>query len=63
MVRGKHAPAVTRRAQARLGIILTLPVAVLVVVFFVFPMASALYYSVVDFDEDSADAVSVALER
>jgi raffinose/stachyose/melibiose transport system permease protein len=50
MARGYHAPAVTRRAQARLGFVLTLPVAVLVGVFFVFPMLSALYYSVVDFD-------------
>ncbi len=40
----------TRRAQARLGILLTLPVIALVVVFFVFPMISALYFSVVDFD-------------
>lgn len=43
-------PRVTRRAQARLGILLTLPVAVLVVVFFLFPMLSALYFAVVDFD-------------
>lgn len=40
----------TRRAQARLGILLTLPVAVLVVIFFLFPMVSALYFAVVDFD-------------
>lgn len=40
----------TRRAQARLGILLTLPVLALVVVFFAFPMISALYFSVVDFD-------------
>lgn len=50
MARGNHAPAVTRRAQARLGLLLSLPVAILVVVFFLFPMISALYYSVVDFD-------------
>lgn len=43
-------PRVTRRAQARLGILLTLPVTALVVVFFLFPMISALYFSVVDFD-------------
>ncbi len=43
-------PRVTRRAQARLGILLTLPVAALVLVFFLFPMVSALYFSVVDFD-------------
>jgi len=43
-------PRVTRRAQARLGILLTLPVAALVVIFFLFPMISALYFAVVDFD-------------
>ncbi|WP_433167046.1 carbohydrate ABC transporter permease [Kribbella sp. CA-247076] len=45
-----NVPAVTRRAQARLGILLALPVAVVTAVFFVFPMANALYYAVVDFD-------------
>ncbi len=50
MARTSTLPRVTRRAQARLGILLTLPVIALVVVFFVFPMISALYFSVVDFD-------------
>ncbi len=50
MARASTLPRVTRRAQARLGILLTLPVIALVVVFFVFPMISALYFSVVDFD-------------
>ncbi|MCW2804406.1 MAG: raffinose/stachyose/melibiose transport system permease protein [Propionibacteriaceae bacterium] len=45
-----HAPAVTRRAQTRLGLLLTAPVMIMVVLFFLFPMISALYYSVVDFD-------------
>jgi ABC-type sugar transport system permease subunit len=45
-----NVPAVTRRAQARLGIVLVLPVTVITAVFFLFPMLSALYYSVVDFD-------------
>jgi raffinose/stachyose/melibiose transport system permease protein len=45
-----NVPAVTRRAQARLGILLALPVAVITAIFFVFPMLNALYYSVVDFD-------------
>ena len=45
-----NVPPVTRRAQARLGILLALPVAVITAVFFVFPMVNALYYSVVDFD-------------
>jgi len=45
-----NVPPVTRRAQARLGVVLALPVAVVTAVFFVFPMLNALYYSVVDFD-------------
>lgn len=43
-------PRVIRRAQARLGVLLVLPAGVLTLVFFLFPMGSALYYSVVDFD-------------
>lgn len=43
-------PSVTRKAQARLGLVMTLPVMALVGIFFVFPMVSALYFSVVDFD-------------
>ena len=50
MAKSSTLPRVTRRAQARLGILLTLPVAALVVIFFLFPMVSALYFSVVDFD-------------
>jgi raffinose/stachyose/melibiose transport system permease protein len=45
-----NVPPVTRRAQARLGILLALPVALVTAVFFVFPMVNALYYAVVDFD-------------
>jgi raffinose/stachyose/melibiose transport system permease protein len=44
------APTVTRRAQARLGIALVIPVMVMVVVFFLVPMGNALYFSVTDFD-------------
>jgi raffinose/stachyose/melibiose transport system permease protein len=44
------APLVTRRAQRRLGILLALPVTVMIVVFFLIPLANALVYSVVDFD-------------
>ena len=44
------APLVTRRAQRRLGIVLVLPVAVMILVFFLLPLANALVYSVVDFD-------------
>ena len=40
----------TRRAQARLGIALVLPVMVMVVVFFLVPLGNAVYYSLTDFD-------------
>ena len=43
-------PAVTRKAQARLGMLLVLPLLALVVVFLVFPMANAVYYVFVDFN-------------
>jgi len=43
-------PRVTRRAQARLGILMAAPVMLLVLVFFVLPMISAIYFSLVDFD-------------
>jgi ABC-type sugar transport system permease subunit len=43
-------PRVTRRAQTRLGILLVAPLLLLVVVFFLFPLGSAVYYSFVDFD-------------
>ena len=56
-----HAPAVTRRAQRRLGILLALPVAVVTVVFFVVPLANALVYSVVDFDGVSSNPPFVGL--
>jgi raffinose/stachyose/melibiose transport system permease protein len=45
-----NAPLVTRRAQRRLGIVLVLPVAIMIVVFFLLPLGNALVYSVVDFD-------------
>jgi ABC-type sugar transport system permease subunit len=43
-------PPVTRRAQTRLGILLVAPLMLLVIVFFLFPLGSAVYYSFVDFD-------------
>ena len=45
-----HAPKSTRRAQTRLGLLLVLPLVALVVVFFVFPLANAIYYVFVDFN-------------
>jgi ABC-type sugar transport system permease subunit len=44
------APTVTRRAQARLGIVLVSPLMAMVVVFLLFPMLNAVYYVFVDFD-------------
>ncbi len=44
------APAVTRKAQARLGVALVAPVIAVVAVFLLFPMANAVYYVFVDFD-------------
>ena len=43
-------PRVTRRAQTRLGIALITPLMILVIVFFLFPLANAIYYVFVDFN-------------
>jgi raffinose/stachyose/melibiose transport system permease protein len=43
-------PKVTRRAQARLGLILVAPLMLLTIVFFVFPLVSSIYYSLIDYD-------------
>ena len=43
-------PAVTRKAQARLGVLLVVPLLLLVGVFLVFPMLNAIYYVGVDFN-------------
>jgi raffinose/stachyose/melibiose transport system permease protein len=56
-----HAPLVTRRAQRRLGILLVLPVTVMIVLFFLVPLANALVYSVVDFDGISSNPPFVGL--
>ena len=44
------APAFTRRAQARLGLVLVAPLMVMTVIFFLFPMVNAVWYAFVDFD-------------
>jgi raffinose/stachyose/melibiose transport system permease protein len=54
-------PRVTRRAQARLGILLVAPLMVLTIVFFVFPLLSSLYYSVIAYDGVSANPPFVGL--
>ena len=43
-------PAVTRRAQARLGLALVAPAVLLSVLFFILPLANAIYFAVVRFD-------------
>ncbi len=54
-------PRVTRRAQARLGVLLVAPLMVLTIIFFVFPLLSSLYYSVISYDGVSADPPFVGL--
>ena len=54
-------PRVTRRAQARLGILLVAPLVLLVGVFFLIPLASAVYFSLVDFHGFEADPQFVGL--
>ena len=56
-----HAPAVTRRAQRRLGVLLVVPVVAVSVAFFLLPLGNALVYSVVDFDGVSANPPFVGL--
>lgn len=43
-------PAVTAKAQARLGVALTAPLLVVVFVFLLFPLGNAVYYAFVDFN-------------
>ena len=57
------APTVTRRAQARLGIALVIPVMIMVVVFFIVPMVNALYFSLVDFDGVNPNPPFIGLEN
>lgn len=47
---GDEPPSVTRKAQARLGMLLIAPTMLLVTVFFLFPLANSMYYAFVDFD-------------
>jgi raffinose/stachyose/melibiose transport system permease protein len=54
---------VTRRAQARLGILLVTPLMALTIVFFIFPLLSSLYYSVVAYDGVSSSPPFVGLSN
>lgn len=47
---GDEAPAVTRKAQARLGVLLVAPTMLMVTVFFLFPLVNSMYYAFVEFD-------------
>ena len=54
-------PAVTRRAQSRLGMAMVAPVLVLVGLFFLLPLGSAIYFAFVDFHGFEADPPFVGL--
>jgi raffinose/stachyose/melibiose transport system permease protein len=58
---GSSTPLVTRRAQARLGIAMVVPMLVLMVAFFVVPLLSSMYFSVVDFNGLDPDPQFVGL--
>lgn len=58
-----EAPQVTRRAQTKLGILLIAPLMVMVVVFFLFPLANAIYYAFVDFNGLNASPPFVGTEN
>jgi raffinose/stachyose/melibiose transport system permease protein len=54
---------VTRRAQARLGVVLVAPLVVLVGLFFLIPLGSAIYFSLVDFHGFEADPPFVGFDN
>jgi ABC-type sugar transport system permease subunit len=54
---------VTRRAQARLGILLVAPLLVLTIVFFVFPLLSSIYYSLIAYDGVTPNPPFVGLKN
>ena len=58
---GATTPAVTRRAQARLGIALVAPLALLVATFFLVPLINSVYFAFVDFNGFEADPPFVGL--
>lgn len=61
-----HYPAgvrATRRAQARLGVLLVAPTLALVTIFFLFPLASAVYFAMTDWNGASLRAPFVGLEN
>jgi len=54
-------PKVTRRAQARLGVMLVSPLMLLVAVFFLLPLLNSIYFAFVDFRGFEADPPFVGL--
>ncbi|WP_458780525.1 carbohydrate ABC transporter permease [Arthrobacter sp. D3-16] len=53
----------TRQAQTRLGILLIAPLMLMTVVFFLFPLANALYYAFVDFKGVNPNPPFIGLEN
>ena len=53
----------TRRAQARLGVLLVLPLALVVLVFFLLPLVNSVYFALVDFDGVNPTPPFVGLEN
>lgn len=58
---GATTPAVTRRAQARLGIALVAPLVLLVAAFFLLPLINSIYFAFVDFNGFEADPPFIGL--
>lgn len=56
-------PRVTRRAQTRLGILMVAPLMILTIVFFLFPLGSAIYYSFVRYDGLTANPPFVGFDN
>jgi raffinose/stachyose/melibiose transport system permease protein len=58
-----NAPGATRRAQTRLGLALVVPLMVMVVTFFLVPLANAVYYVFVDFNGIDPTPAFVGLDN
>ena len=60
---GSSTPTVTRRAQARLGFAMVVPLLLLVIAFFLLPLGNAIYYAFVDFNGFDQSPPFVGLEN
>jgi ABC-type sugar transport system permease subunit len=56
-------PTVTRRAQARLGVLLVAPILLIVGVFFLLPLVSSIYFAFVDFHGFEADPPFIGFDN